>query len=194
MSGAFGEIASVSGPTITVTSPMAGEVSVTCTGSTELTDQVPPSAEALAAGACVQVTTEGDTNSVVATNVVISQPTDNECATSPGGADMSTIDGTPPAGALSGAPGGPCGLGATMGQVTAVDDSGFTITASTPELMRDRQASFRRPPAAPPLWEPSQRRATRIDRARPRRLRVHPGSHAAAGSGLPRPNSGTAIR
>jgi hypothetical protein len=140
MPGAFGEIASVSGTTITVTSPTAGEVSVTYTDTTEFTDQVAASPDTLTTGSCVQVTAEGDADPVVATTVLISQPVDNSCGIAGGGDGTPPPGATPPSGAAppSGMPsggmpsGGAGGFGATTGQVTAVGDGGFTITATTP--------------------------------------------------------------
>jgi hypothetical protein len=145
--GAFGEIAAVQGKTLQVQNPQSGQVAVTYGGHTQITQQVDAAPKDVSVGSCVVVGSDASgtaTDTVAATTVRISQPTDGSCQGGFGGrGDAPT--GTPPGGipsdapsdfpggAPSGAPsGGPRGFGGAFGEVTAVTTDGFTVQSMRP--------------------------------------------------------------
>ncbi len=149
--GASGEVAAVQGDVLQVQSASAGQVAVTLTGSTAITTQVPITFDALTVGSCVVVVgaasddAGSDSATTVATTVGVSDPVDGECTGGgPAGArggDRGGDRGERPSGAPSGTPSsGPDGAaggggrggrqgGMVAGEVTALDDGGFTVAA-----------------------------------------------------------------
>lgn len=141
--GAFGVIAAADSGVLQVQSPMTGQVAVTVTADTEITDQVAGAFADVEVGSCVvvQPADDAETGTTTAESVSISQPGDEGCAAGPGGFGGMRGDrpsGRPsdrpsgfPSGGPSGRPGGGAGFGVT-GEVTAVDSGGFTVLARVP--------------------------------------------------------------
>lgn len=135
--GAFGEIASISDTTLQVRNDQTGEVKVTYTDTTELTQQISGSVADLAVGSCVLVMSDGATDSdpVTATAVTVSAAVDGSCqgGTPPGGIPSGGIpSGAPPSGQAP--PSGGAGMpgGGVIGLVTEVTDTGFTVESVVP--------------------------------------------------------------
>ncbi len=136
--GGSGEVTEVSGSTAQVKGQDA-QVAVSWTDSTTFTQQVSASAADVAVGSCVMVTSSADgaesTDTVAATTVQITEKTDGSCSVmgGRGGAgggrptDMPTDMPTDGAGGRGG-PGG----GFAVGEVTAVSDTGFTVSSQMP--------------------------------------------------------------
>ena len=136
--GAFGEIAAADGKTLQVQG-QAGQVAVTWTAKTDITQQVAAALSDVAVGSCVMVGSADqgeDASAVTAASVRISQPVDGSCQGGFGGGDR-------PSGAPSGMPSGapPSGMpsdgarpggGGALGQVTAVTAVGFTVESTLP--------------------------------------------------------------
>lgn len=152
--GGSGEVVDVSGSTAQVKGSDS-QVAVTWTDSTTFTKQVAGSASDIAVGSCVMVTpadaTSTSTDTVAAGSVRITEATDGECSmgggmgggTPPGGGGTPPGDGERgdapsgerPTDMPSGAPGGQGGGGRggfAVGEVTAVTDAGFTVSAQQP--------------------------------------------------------------
>ena len=149
--GAFGEIAAITGKTLQVQNPQTGQVAVTWTPKTEITQDVGAQLADVTVGSCVMVGSDADAGSqsdsdaVAATSVRISQPVDGSClgdlvrrGAGPSGAPSGVPTGAPPSGAPGGGPsGGPSGGprtfgGGAVGEVTAVSAGGFTVDATQP--------------------------------------------------------------
>ncbi|GAA4721847.1 hypothetical protein [Nocardioides conyzicola] len=152
--GASGEVAAVSGTTAQVQSQASGQVAVSWTGKTTFTQQVDATLADVTVGSCVVVTTaddgsSGDASTAPATEVtaatvrITAASDDGTCGFGGGGQrPAGAPSGMPtdrPSGAPSGAPsGGPGGGGrgfggfGTVGEVTAVSATGFTVTATQP--------------------------------------------------------------
>jgi uncharacterized protein DUF5666 len=140
--GVSGVIAAATGKTLQVQSDQSGQVAVSWTAQTEITQQVAAALSDVVVGSCVAVGSDStaDAASVAATSVRISQPVEGSCQggfTGGGGARPSGApSGMPsdlpsevPSGALDGArPGG----GGAFGEVTAVTADGFTVQATQP--------------------------------------------------------------
>lgn len=156
MPGTSGEIAALDGTTLQVQGSDA-QTAVTYTGKTTITEQVTGAMADVAVGSCVLVTTDegsgADATAVSADTVRITEKTDGSCAAGaggglrPGGGGSGAPEGMPsdrpgdrpsdapsdrPDGMPSGGAGGRAGGGmGTSGEVTAVNDSGFTVAASS---------------------------------------------------------------
>ncbi len=126
--GASGEVAAVSGSTAQVQSQDSGQVAVSWTDDTTFTQQVDATLADVTVGSCVMVTSADD---IAATVRIMDASDDGGCGF--GG-------GQRPEGAPSGMPsdrptdlpdGGRRGFG-TVGEVTAVSGSGFTVSATQP--------------------------------------------------------------
>jgi hypothetical protein len=129
--GAVGEIAAVQGKTLQVQNPQTGQVAVTWTAATEITQDVDAKQADVTVGSCVMV------DAVTATTVRISQPVDGSCQGGFGGRGSGPSG--PPSGMPSGAPpsggsgGGPRAFGSgALGAVTAVSADGFTVDSTRP--------------------------------------------------------------
>jgi hypothetical protein len=136
--GASGEVAAVSGSTAQVQSQASGQVAVSWTGDTTFTQQVDATLADVAVGSCVMVTSADDDT---AESVRIMEVADD------GGCGFGGGGGQRPEGAPSGMPsdlpsdlpsdrpsdlpGGGRGFG-TVGEVTAVSGTGFTVSATQP--------------------------------------------------------------
>ncbi len=153
--GASGLLAEVSGDTLQIQGA-DGQVAVTYSTDTTITETVDGSADDLAVGACVTVQTEdaGNGNSgsataskVTASTVTVSQPaSDDTCSTGrigqggglPGGlpsgrpTDMPEPAELPDGNRPSGAPGQGFGGFPVAGQVTSVDADTFVVEATRP--------------------------------------------------------------
>lgn len=133
--GAFGEIADADGKTLQVQG-QAGQVAVTWTAKTEITQQVAAALSDVAVGSCVMVGSADqgeDAAAVTAASVRISPPVDGSCQGGFGGDDRPA--GAPsamPSGMPSGMPGGGAGPGGAFGEVTAVTAAGFTVESTPP--------------------------------------------------------------
>lgn len=156
MPGTFGKIAAKTGRTLQVQGA-DGQVAVTFTAKTAITQQVTVAEKAVKVGTCVMVTPSEDSisgsatddtgnDAVIAGTVRITAGTQGSCsggATFGGRPGSSGPSGNPsgmPSGMPSGAPsdlgsGGPGGgrrMFGTAGKVTAVTDDGFTVKETTP--------------------------------------------------------------
>lgn len=154
--GASGQIAAISGKTLQVQNQTDGQVAVTYTAKTTITAQVAASLADVKVGSCVTVTPvmsasgapsaqSGNTGTLAAGNVRISQPTNGDClgglgTMRPGGSASGFPSGRPsgfpsgrPSGFASGGPGGgrTFAFGAN-GKVTAVSATGFTVASQFP--------------------------------------------------------------
>lgn len=153
MPGAFGEIAAVDGDVLQVQSQMTGQVAVTVTDATTITDQAAATLADVAAGVCVVVRTadggdagsDGAATEVTASSVAISEAGDDGCAAGfggggfPGGGERPTDMPTDlptdlpsdfPSDMPSGGPGGggrPGGGFGTVGEVKSVSADGFVV-------------------------------------------------------------------
>jgi len=145
--GGSGEVAAVSGSTAQVKG-QDSQVAVSWTDSTTFTQQVAATAADVAVGSCVMVTpADGDstsTDAVTAAAVRITEATDGSCSVMGGGgggpqggqapANGEAPSGERPTDMPSGAPGGQGGGrgGFAVGEVTAVTDTGFTVSSQQP--------------------------------------------------------------
>jgi hypothetical protein len=154
--GTSGKIAAISGKTLQVQNQTDGQVAVTYTAKTTITAQVAASLADVKVGSCVTVTPvmsasgvpsaqSGNTGTLAAGNVRISQPTNGDClgglgTMRPGGSASGFPSGRPsgfpsgrPSGFASGGPGGgrTFAFGAN-GKVTAVSATGFTVASQFP--------------------------------------------------------------
>lgn len=149
MPGAFGEIAAVDGDVLQVQSQMTGQVAVTVTADTTITDQAAAKLADVPAGACVVVRaadagSDAAATEVTASSVAISEAGDDGCAAGfggggfPGGGERPTDMPTDmptdlpsdfPSDMPSGGPGGgrPGGGFGTVGQVKSVSADGFVV-------------------------------------------------------------------
>lgn len=144
MGGASGQIAAVDGRTLQVQSDTSGQVAVTYTGTTALTEQVSADPRDIAVGDCVAVGSADATSAgspVAAATVRITTASRGSCSTGFGGAGGPMPSGGPPSGmptdVPSGTPsgmpsglpqdGGAAGRGGTFGKVTALAADGFTV-------------------------------------------------------------------
>ncbi len=109
--GASGRIAAIDGKTVQVQDEMSGQVAVTWTGKTDFTAEVDADLDDVTVGSCVAVMDD---------QVRITEAMDGECGR-PGGPGG---DGPPPSDMPSD---GPVRIGGTVGEVTAVSDTGFTV-------------------------------------------------------------------
>jgi Domain of unknown function (DUF5666) len=139
--GASGRIAAVSGRTAQVQSDASGQVAVTWTGRTEISQEVDAARTDVAVGDCVMVVADeaddADEADVVAADTVrITEPEDGSCGTRrrEGGGPGEGPTAPPEGDLVTGAPGErPEGMpGGTAGQVVAVTDDGFTVEAMRP--------------------------------------------------------------
>jgi Domain of unknown function (DUF5666) len=144
--GASGKIAAITGHTLQVQNDQSGQVAVTYTGKTAVTEQVSTSASALSVGDCVMVGSSAQSPSatVAASSVRITSASHGSCTGGrvggfrPGQSRVPSSGGSGfpsgrPSGAPSGAPSG--GFrggfgGGAFGQVTAVTSGGFTVKSS----------------------------------------------------------------
>jgi hypothetical protein len=134
--GATGEIAAISGKTLQVQNGQSGQVAVTWTAKTAFTQQVDATLADVTTGACVAVTSGGETaedEPVAATSVRSTEATGDGCG---GGMQFG---GGPRGGER--AEGAPTDLpsdlparmgGGTFGEVTAVGADGFTVSSTLP--------------------------------------------------------------
>lgn len=150
MPGAFGEIAAVDGDVLQVQSRMTGQVAVTVTDSTTVTDQAAATSADVTAGVCVVVRTAdgGDAagsdaaaTEVTASSVAISEAGDDGCTAGfgggggfPGGGERPTgmptdLPSDLPTDLPSGGPGGgrPGGGFGAVGEVRSVTADGFVL-------------------------------------------------------------------
>jgi hypothetical protein len=141
MPGASGTVAAVSGSTAQVQNDQSGQVAVSWTKDTTFTQQVDATLADVTVGSCVMVTTADD--DTAETVRITAASDDGSCGMGggmggmPGGGerpegmptDMPTdMPSTMPSGAADGMRGG---FG-TVGEVTAVSASGFTVSATQP--------------------------------------------------------------
>jgi hypothetical protein len=148
--GVVGTAAAVSGSSLEVQNPTSGQVTVTFTASTPITDTVSVTSKDVTVGSCVTVvgkpsTTGSAASSVTATSVTISAPVKGNC-TGAGGFGGGGFGGGGFGGGQSGAtprpsfsarprPTGSSGafgngqFGGANGKVTSVSASGFVVQA-----------------------------------------------------------------
>ena len=143
MPGAFGEIAAVDGDVLQVQSQMTGQVAVTVTTDTTITEQAAAKLADVAVGACVVVRTAGGgspdaaATEVTASSVAIAEAGEDGCAAGPGGVpgggerptDLpSDLPSDFPSDFPSDLPSGRPGLGlGTAGVVKSVAADGFVV-------------------------------------------------------------------
>jgi hypothetical protein len=128
--GASGTVAAVSGSTAQVQSDQSGQVAVSWTKDTTFTQQVDATLEDVTAGSCVMVTTAEDGDA--ATAVRITRANDDDSCGFGGGPGAGERPEGAPSDMPSGAPGGMRGELGTIGEVTAVSATGFTVSATQP--------------------------------------------------------------
>jgi len=151
MPGASGEVAQVSGRTMQVQNPVAGQVAVTWTKDTTFTQQVDATLAEVSVGDCVMVTPTGDdeatdspTDTIQAGQVrILPASDDGTCAPDggrmggpedgQGGPMLNGEGGTPPAGMPTDLPSdGTVRLMGAFGTVTKVSGNGFTVSTTMP--------------------------------------------------------------
>jgi hypothetical protein len=139
--GVVGTAAAVSGSSMQVQNPTSGEVTVTFTTGTVITEMVAVTSKDLTVGSCVAVigqpSTGGSaTRSVTATSVTISTPTKGSCSATAGFGGFGGPGG--PRGTFSPRPGftprprptgsrRPFSFGGADGKVTSLSASGFVV-------------------------------------------------------------------
>jgi Domain of unknown function (DUF5666) len=137
--GVTGTAAAVSGSSMEVQNPTSGQVTVTFSTSTVITDEVTAAASDVTAGSCVTVIGQPSGSgspgtSVTATTVTIAAPVNGSCAGGFGGFGGGARPGFSPNPSFSprarpsgsrGAFGG--GFGGASGKVTSVSASGFVV-------------------------------------------------------------------
>ena len=140
--GVIGTAAAVSGSSMQVQNPTSGEVTVTFTTATAITETVAVTSKDVTVGSCVAVVGQPSTSgsaarSVTATTVTISTPSNGSCARAGFGGFGR------PRGTFSPRPGftprprptgsrGPFGFGVANGKVTSLSASGFVVQGRNP--------------------------------------------------------------
>ena len=144
--GVTGTATAVSGSSLEVQNPTSGQVTVTFTGSTPITDTVSVTAKDVTVGSCVTVvgkpsTTGSAASSVTATTVTISAPVKGDCTGAGGFGGGGGFGGTRPSGAPrpsfsarprpTGSQGafGNGAFGGADGKVLSVSATGFVVQA-----------------------------------------------------------------
>ena len=136
--GASGEVAAVSGSTAQVQSQASGQVAVSWTDDTSFTRQVDATLADVTVGSCVLVTSADD--DTAATVRVTEASDDGGCGFGGGGGQRpegapsgmpSDMPSDMPTDRPSDMPNGGRGFG-TVGEVTAVSGTGFTVSATQP--------------------------------------------------------------
>lgn len=144
--GVVGTAAAVSGSSMQVQNPTSGEVTVTFTTATTITQTVAVTSKDVTAGSCVAVVGQpsasgSGTRSVSATTVTISTPSNGSCDARAGFGGSGGFGG--PRGTFSPRPGftprprrtgsrGPFGFGVANGKVTSLSASGFVVQGRNP--------------------------------------------------------------
>jgi hypothetical protein len=142
--GVVGTAAAVSGSSMEVQNPTAGQVTVTFTAATPITETVAATSKDVIAGSCVSVTgtpsTSGSaTRSVTATTVTVSTPVNGSCTAGSGFGGFGGFGG--PRGTFSPRPGSTFsprprptgsrgafgGFGGANGKVTSLSAGGFEV-------------------------------------------------------------------
>ncbi len=144
--GTIGRIAAVEGDLLQVQNEMTGQVAVTVTDRTTITEQLAASYDEVAVGSCVVVRGAEEAEAeapgevpgtLTAADVAVSDPEDGECSPDvPGepGTRSDRPEGAPsdvPEGVPSDVPDGRAAMG-FRGEVTAVTADGFTMEAGGP--------------------------------------------------------------
>jgi hypothetical protein len=136
--GVVGTAAAVSGSSMQVQNPTSGEVTVTFTTATVITETVAVTSQDVTVGSCVAVigkpsTSGSATRSVTATTVTISTSSKGNCSATGGFGGFRGPQGTfsPRAGFTSRprptGSRGPSGFGGADGKVTSLSASGFVV-------------------------------------------------------------------
>ena len=143
--GVFGTAAAVSGSSMEVQNPTSGQVTVTFSTSTVITDTVTAAATDVTAGSCVTVIGQppasgSASTSVTATTVTISTPVNGSCTGAGGFGGGAGFGGGGPRGSFSPNPSFSArprpsgsagafgaGFGGANGKVTSVSASGFVV-------------------------------------------------------------------
>jgi hypothetical protein len=142
--GVVGTAAAVSGSSMEVQNPATGQVTVTFTATTPITETVAVTSKDIAVGSCVTVVgtpsaTGAATRSVTATSVTVSTPVNGSCggAGAFGGGSRGTFTPSPtfsprprPSGSRGAFGGG--GFGGANGKVTSLSASGFDVQGRNP--------------------------------------------------------------
>ncbi len=142
--GVVGTAAAVSGASLEVQNPTTGQVTVTFTATTPITETVAVTSKDIAVGSCVTVVgqpsaTGAATRSVTATSVTVSAPVNGNCggAGAFGGGSRGTFTPGPsfsprprPSGSRGAFGGG--GFGGANGKVTSLSASGFVVQGRNP--------------------------------------------------------------
>jgi hypothetical protein len=136
---ASGQVAAISGTTMQVQNPQAGQVAVTWTSTTTFSHPVATTLSAVKAGDCVIATAPSGTTSTsfTATAVSVSMPVNGQCGGGPAGTggpgNGQRPTGQRPTGFPSGPPGRPAGGGAfATGTISSVSGSSLVIAARQP--------------------------------------------------------------
>jgi hypothetical protein len=149
--GTVGTAAAVSGSSLEVQNPTSGQVTVTFSATTAITETVTVTSKNLTVGSCVTVVgqpsaTGSATRSVTATSVTISAPVKGNCTAAGGFGGFGRGGGTSsprpsfsprprPSGSRTAFGGG--GFGGANGKVTTVSASGFVVQGRNPAAGTD---------------------------------------------------------
>jgi hypothetical protein len=155
--GAAGTVAAVSGSTMEVQNPASGQVTVTFTSSTPITETVTAAAKDVTVGSCVTVVGQPPASgaaarTVTATIVIVSSPVNGNCTGGfrfgggprgnfPPGARPTFSPRPRPSGSRGAF--GPGAFGGASGKVTSLSASGFVVQG------RSRGANASGAPASP---------------------------------------------
>lgn len=128
--GASGEVAAVTGKTAQVQSQASGQVAVSWTDDTTFTHQVDATLADVTVGSCVMVTSADDTAETVR---IMDASDDGGCGFGGGGQRPEGAPSGMPSDRPTDRPDGDGGRGfGTIGEVTAVSGTGFTVSATQP--------------------------------------------------------------
>ncbi|MFC6043504.1 hypothetical protein [Nocardioides hankookensis] len=135
--GASGTVAAVSGSTAQVQNDQSGQVAVSWTKGTTFTQQVDATLADVTVGSCVMVT-DGDDDTAATVRITAAND-DDGCGFGGGQRPDGAPSGMPsdmptdrPSDMPSGGPGGMGGGFGTVGEVTSVSATGFTVSATQP--------------------------------------------------------------
>ena len=149
--GVTGTAAAVSGSSMEVQNPTSGQVTVTFTAATAITDEVAATSKDVTVGSCVTVASQAAASgtasrSVTATTVTVSAPVKGSCTAGgfggfrggPGGNASPRPSFSPrprPSGSRGFGAGG--GFGGANGKVTSLSASGFVVQGRDPAANTD---------------------------------------------------------
>lgn len=141
--GAVGTAAAVSGSSLEVQNPATGQVTVTFTTATAITETVAVTSRDVTVGSCVAVAgqpsaTGAATRSVTATTVTITAPAKGSCSATAGfGGPRGTFSPRPSSSPRPRPSGGRGSFGRANGKVTSLSANGFVVQGRNPAAGAD---------------------------------------------------------